>query len=156
MNTETLIASILIKKGLTIAIAESCTGGLITSRLVSCPGISAVLKESVVAYSNESKVKRLGVNPETINEFGAVSAQTAQEMASGIAETAETQIGLSATGVAGPGASEKKPVGLVYIGLSIQGRVFSREFKFAGGRDEIRNQSVSAALDILLGELSAL
>lgn len=147
---DQVTGQLLLEKGLSLAAAESCTGGLLTAALVGTPGISAVLKEGVVTYSNESKMQRLGVQASTLEQFGAVSAQTAAEMAAGVARTAGTEIGVSTTGVAGPGGgTPEKPVGLVYIGLSFRGEVTTKEVRVMGNRDRIRNLAVYHALDMV-------
>src|SRR5690606_33632394 len=116
---EETIAKLIKSKGYTIATAESCTGGMIASRLINYPGISEVFMEGMVTYSNSAKENRLGVKSETLKKYGAVSEEVAIEMAIGIANTAKTNIGISVTGIAGPdGGSEEKPVGLIYIGIS--------------------------------------
>lgn len=148
------IAEILIDKNLKIAVSESCTGGLLSSAFVDYPGISSVFEQGCVTYSNEAKMSRLGVKKETLDEFGAVSYETACEMAEGVAKTSKTDIGMSTTGVAGPGGgSEDKPVGLVYIGLFINGKVSAKKFNFEGSRNEVRNQAVESALSRLYEEL---
>jgi nicotinamide-nucleotide amidase len=112
----------LIESGLTIAVAESCTGGLIGHLLTEVPGISAVLDRAVVSYSNQAKIDTLGVPAALIEKHGAVSAEVAEAMALGVRERAGTDLGLSTTGIAGPGGgSEEKPVGLVYFGLASPG-----------------------------------
>lgn len=147
---EGTIIEMLAKENMSIACAESCTGGLLSARLVNYPGASQVLKESVVTYSNESKMKRLGVKAETLDKFGAVSKETALEMAEGIAKTSDSHIGVSITGVAGPGGgTPEKPVGLVYIGIYINGEKHCKECNFLGDRDKIRNRTVVTALDFL-------
>ncbi len=115
---ESAVASLLFDKGLSVAAAESCTGGLVSSRLTDVPGSSEYTLLNVVTYSNEQKTQMLGVSPETLETFGAVSPQTAAEMARGVRRLAGTDIGISLTGIAGPtGGTDDKPVGLVYIGL---------------------------------------
>lgn len=157
ITLEDVTGRMLVEKGLTISIAESCTGGLITAALVNCAGISSVLKEGVVSYSNQAKIKRLGVNPETLEDYGAVSKETAAEMAAGIAAAAATDIGLSVTGVAGPGGGTiEKPVGLVYMGLFIKGKLKIKEIRTSGDRGKIRNRTAAAALDWLRREISHL
>lgn len=151
---EAVIAGLLIDRHLTISVAESCTGGMISARLVNFPGISEVFMEGAVTYSNKAKINRLGVKPETLEKFGAVSAETALEMAAGIAKTSGTDIGLSTTGIAGPlGGSEEKPVGLVYIGMFINGKASYIKESFAGTRDMVRLRATIAALDLLRKEL---
>ena len=123
-------ANKLIEKNITIAAAESCTAGLLTATLAEIPGISAVLKESVVTYSNEAKEKYLNVKHETLEKYGAVSAETAKEMAEGIRASAKSDIGISITGLAGPdGGTDKKPIGLVYIGFSTKEETKTFELK---------------------------
>lgn len=151
---ESVIAEILTEKKLSIATAESCTGGMIASRLVNCPGISEIFIEGAVTYSNKSKINRLGVKPDTLEKYGAVSPETALEMAEGIAKTSDANIGLSTTGIAGPGGATKdKPVGLVYIGLYINGSVKYKKFNTSGTREMIRSKASFAALDFLRREL---
>ena len=145
---EKLVGDLLIEKKKTIAVAESCTGGLIASYLIDNSGISNCFIEGCVTYTNDAKVRRLGVKPETLEEFGAVSSQTAEEMAMGIAKTAGTDIGLSTTGIAGPGGgSQEKPVGLVYIGLYYKGQVTSIRRVFTGDRRKIRERAARTALN---------
>lgn len=137
-SLEEVIAELLLSKNLTISTAESCTGGLIASRLVDYPGVSSVFLEGAVTYSNEAKINRLKVKKETLENFGAVSEETAREMAEGIAKTAGTDIGLSTTGIAGPGGgTAEKPVGLVYVGLSINGNVQVKKLELSGNREKI-------------------
>lgn len=153
-SLEEEIAKMLIDKKLAISIAESCTGGLISSRLVNYPGISSVFMEGIVTYSNESKIKNLNVKKETLEKHGAVSEETAKEMAIGIANKANTNIGLSVTGIAGPdGGTEEKPVGLVYIGVYINGSINVKKFNLNGDRNRIRNMAVIRALDFLRKEI---
>ena len=119
------------------------------SKLIEYPGISEVFMEGAVTYSNEAKMKRLGVKPETLKNYGAVSAETALEMAEGIAKSAGTSVGLSTTGVAGPGPSEGKPEGLGYVGIYINGRTIVKELHLAGKRNVIRERAAYSALDYL-------
>ena len=134
----------------TVACAESCTGGLLMSRLTDFAGASAHVKGGVVAYVNEIKNKILRVEEETLKNFGAVSSQTALEMATNVREIFSATIGLSTTGVAGPDTSEGKPVGLVYA--AIVGENFSevKEFHFSGSRSEIKMQAADAAFELLM------
>lgn len=149
-----VVGEMLVNNKLTIATAESCTGGLLSGALINYPGISSVFMEGSITYSNEAKMKRLGVKEETLEMFGAVSEETAREMAEGIARAAGTDIGISVTGVAGPGGgTEDKPVGLVYIGLYIQGKVKVKKINSYGDRQKIRNRTVATALDFLRREL---
>ncbi|ASW44290.1 competence/damage-inducible protein A [Clostridium isatidis] len=153
-SLEKVVANMLCAKQMSIASAESCTGGLIAASLVSYPGISEVFMEGVVTYSNEAKISRLGVKEETLNKYGAVSKETAEEMAVGIAKTAKTDIGVSTTGIAGPsGGSEEKPVGLVYIGLYIKGKTVVKKFNFNGDREQVRRRATLNALNMIRKEL---
>ena len=135
------------KKPLTISTAESCTGGMIASKLIEVPGISENFIEGIVSYSNEAKIKRLKVKKETLEKYGAVSKEVAREMLAGL----KTDIGISTTGIAGPGGGTKnKPVGLVYIGIKVKDevKVFRRELK--GDRNKIRQRAMMHALYNLL------
>lgn len=154
LNIEERVAKLLVERKLTIAAAESCTGGLVSARLVNYPGISEVFMEGAVTYSNDAKMNRLGVKKETLEKFGAVSSETAAEMAEGIARTAGTDLGLSTTGIAGPGGgTETKPVGLVYIGLFVKGKVMTKELSLSGDRQSIREKTVTELLEWLEKEL---
>ena len=135
------------EKPLTISTAESCTGGMIASKLIEVPGISENFIESIVSYSNEAKIKRLKVKKETLEKYGAVSEEVAREMLAGL----KTDVGISTTGIAGPGGGTKdKPVGLVYIGIKVKNevKVFKRELK--GDRNKIRQRAMMHALYNLL------
>ncbi len=149
-DLQTVVAQLLLQQHKTIAIAESCTGGMIASNLVSCAGISEVLLEGCVTYTNDAKIRRLGVNPETLETYTAVSEQVAAQMAEGIAKTSGADIGISTTGIAGPdGGTEEKPVGLVYIGLHINGKTTVKAYRYTGQRNKIRQRAAYQALDIL-------
>lgn len=151
---ENVVAKMLIEQNMTISTAESCTGGLLAGRLINYPGISSVFMEGAVTYSNESKMKRLGVKKSTLEKYGAVSKETALEMAEGIAKTSNTDIGLSTTGIAGPdGGTDEKPVGLVFVGLYIKGNTYVKELHLTGDRENVRNRTVIYALDFLRREL---
>lgn len=153
-DLETVVSELLKEKKLTIATAESCTGGLISSKLVNNPGISSVFMEGVVTYSDESKERLLGVRRETLEKYGAVSKEVAIEMAEGICNKANTNIGLSTTGVAGPGGgTDSTPVGLSYIGLCINGITQVKEVNFGGNRNRVRNITATTALDWLRREI---
>ena len=135
---------------LTVTTAESCTGGLLAGRLINVPGISDYFMEGYITYSNEAKERILGVLHETLELFGAVSKQTALEMARGCMCAAGTDIGIGITGIAGPGGgSEQKPVGLVYIGCCYKDRAYVEKCFFEGNRNEVRESSVEKALMIL-------
>jgi len=150
-----IILDNLETQGQTLAIAESCTGGLLTSAFVDIPGSSKILLEGAITYSNEAKVTRLGVPDDLLMTYGAVSPQTAAAMAEGIAQTSSASIGISTTGIAGPeGGTAEKPVGLVYIGLHIAGKgTQTKELRLIGDRNEIRARAVAAALDVLRQEI---
>jgi nicotinamide-nucleotide amidase len=136
--------------GFTLAVAESCTGGLIAQRLTDVAGSSKYFIEGVVTYSNESKTRALGVEPSLILEHGAVSAEVAEAMAEGIRNRAKTDFGLAVTGIAGPGGgSEEKPVGLVYVALSDEVQTTHRKLQIPGDRQLVRWRSSQAALDLL-------
>lgn len=154
VTLEHVVAKALCDKNLTVSTAESCTGGMIAEKLISYPGISKSYLEGMVVYSNEAKVKRLGVKRETLDIYGAVSEQTAKEMAEGIAAESGSNIAIVTTGIAGPsGGTEEKPVGLVYIGLYINGISKVKKFNFQGDRDKIRIRTTMNALDWLRREL---
>lgn len=155
-SLEEVVLKLMTERKLTISLAESCTGGLISSRLTDVPGASASLMCGVTSYSNEAKIKILGVNEATIVQYGAVSSQTAEEMAVGVRKLNGTDIGLSVTGIAGPdGGSAEKPVGLCYVGIAIGDAVKSEKFLFNGSRKRIKWNSSSRALDLLRRELLA-
>ena len=151
MEIEKAVADILAARGLTMTTAESCTGGLISARMVNVPGVSNVFKAGFITYANEAKQKFLGVKEETLMQFGAVSRQTAEEMAEGAARAAEADVAVSVTGIAGPdGGTKEKPVGLVYIGCYISGNVKVEEYHFDGDRIQVRERTAQAALMQLL------
>lgn len=147
---EMAVVRLLTKLGLTVATAESCTGGMLAARLVNVPGVSEVFNEGFITYSNKAKRKILGVSKSTLKKYGAVSEQTAKEMATGGVFATDADICIAITGLAGPsGASEEKPVGLVYIACYMKDKVTVEEYHFKGNRGKIREQSVIKALDLL-------
>ncbi len=149
-SLEQVTADLLIKKGVSIAVAESCTAGMICSRLGDIPGISAVFNRGFVTYSNEAKVENLGVSMETLMKHGAVSRETALEMARGARKAAGTHIGVSVTGIAGPGGgTPEKPVGTVFMALSDGAYETCRELHLWGDRAKIRNLSALNAFDMI-------
>jgi len=152
-NGETLeevVGKLLTKNKKTLSVAESCTGGLIGERLTDASGASGFFIEGVIAYANEAKIRTLNVSPELINQHGAVSAEVAEAMAKGIRERAQTDFGISVTGIAGPnGGSDEKPVGLVFIGYSDDAQTKSLKIILPGDRYLIRWRASSAALDFL-------
>jgi nicotinamide-nucleotide amidase len=151
------IIHLLTQKGLTIACAESCTGGLLASRFIDQPGASVVFLEGVIAYSNDAKIRRLNVSPSTLQTYGAVSSQTAEEMAKGIVETSGSAIGLSTTGIAGPdGGTADKPVGLVFICChnTQTGLTKTWDINLKGTRNQIRSQTVNEMISLLFASIS--
>jgi len=147
---ESVVGDLLKCNGLTVAVAESCTGGMIASRLTNVAGASSYLLEGFVTYSNEAKVARLGVARSLIERYGAVSAQVAEAMAQGARRVAQADRALSTTGIAGPtGGTAHKPVGLVYLGLAWEDGTTVAERRFLGKRNENRTYAVNAALDLL-------
>ena len=138
----------LVKKlGMNISTAESCTGGMIASRLIDVPGVSEIFKEGIVSYSNDAKMKRLGVKKETLEKYGAVSEETAREMVMGL----DSDVAITTTGIAGPdGGTREKPVGLVYIGIRVRNDVYIEKRFFNGDRMKIRESAVSQSLFSLI------
>ena len=142
-------------KGKTIATAESCTGGGISAALTSVPGSSEVFKGGIICYTNWVKENILEVNPATLKKYGAVSVPVAAEMAFNARLMMDATIGLSVTGLAGPGGDEfGNPVGTVCIGYSSNERSFTKQFRFSGDREEVRHHAIDAALTIVLEMLS--
>jgi len=155
VNLEAEIGTLLRELGLTVAVAESATGGLISSLITDVPGSSDYFKGSVVSYDNIIKAEVLGVNKETLENYGAVSYQTAEEMALGVRKMIGTDIGLSDTGIAGPaGATPAKPVGLFFIGLSSESETRVERCLFRGDRSENKKAAAAAALSLLKAYLS--
>lgn len=155
MNLEEKIVEELKKKNYTITTAESCTGGLLAGRILNVPGASEVYNEGHITYSNEAKERLLGVKHETLEKYGAVSKETAAEMALGASNTAHANVGLSTTGIAGPGGgTAEKLVGLVYVGCAICGDIYVKECHLKGNREEVRNGAVEEALQLLQKSLS--
>ncbi len=147
---QNILAKTLTNRKLTIAVAESCTGGLISSYLTDIPGSSKYFMLGIIAYSNGIKIKLLKVLEETILKHGAVSKETALEMANNIRHLAKTNIGLGITGIAGPGGSEHlKPVGTIFISVAIGHRVYFKKFMLKGGRLKIRKIAAKTALKFL-------
>ena len=152
---ESRLVKLLLEKDLQITCAESCTGGMIASRLVNVPGVSEILMESYVTYSNEAKHRLLGVEQEALSKYGAVSQQVAFQKAEGAARAAGADAAIAVTGIAGPGGgTAQKPVGLVYIGTYLCGNIRVTENHFLGERYEIRRQAAEAALLQLTAQLT--
>ena len=144
------VVKMLKDAGMTVTTVESCTGGLLSGTLVDVAGVSEVLNQAYVTYANEAKQSLVGVQKATLDVFGAVSEQTAREMAEGGAKAAKADAALAVTGIAGPdGGSEEKPVGLVYIGCFVKGNTVVQKNIFSGSRREVREQSVISALELL-------
>lgn len=144
------VVELLKKNGLTVTTAESCTGGLVAARLVDVPGVSEVFKQGFITYSNKAKRKLLNVKKTTLKELGAVSEKTAREMAKGAILASGADAAVATTGIAGPdGGSEEKPVGLVYIAVSVRGQLYVEKHQFDGDRTEVRESTVQAALLLL-------
>jgi nicotinamide-nucleotide amidase len=147
---EQVVGDLLRWRGYSLATAESCTGGLLAGRVTEVPGSSEYFLEGVVTYSNEAKMRMLGVPKEMLDEYGAVSEQVACAMAAGIRKLAGSTFGIGVTGIAGPsGGTEEKPVGLVYIALADEDTVEARKLIFPGDRQFIRTLTVNSALDLL-------
>jgi len=155
-SIEQVLGRLLAAHGKTIGVAESCTGGMIGQRLTSIPGSSAYVRGGVIAYHDEVKRSVLGVTPEVLKDFGAVSEQTATAMARGVRELVGSDIGLSVTGIAGPdGGSPEKPVGLVYIACADGTSTVTKRLHLGGGRDVIREASAMMAMDLARNVLHA-
>ena len=149
-SLEQEIGNLLRQKGLTLGVVESATGGLISHRITNVPGSSDYFKGSVTAYSNGAKIKVVGVKEETINQYGSVSSQVAEEMAERGRKVLAVDICLADTGIAGPsGVTSGKPVGLFYLGLSHQGGTYSRKHNFQGDREQNKQSAAEAALSWL-------
>lgn len=154
VTLEEAVVELLKEKGLTLTTAESCTAGLLAGRIMNVSGASKVYNEGYITYSNAAKEKLVKVRRETLDKYGAVSKETAAEMAEGAAKAAEAGASVSVTGIAGPdGGTEEKPVGLVYIGCHVKGNTRTEEFIFTGNRAKNREYAVVRALTLLREEL---
>jgi PncC family amidohydrolase len=154
LTLETRVGALLRQRGLTLAAAESCTGGLVGHRITNIPGSSDYYLGSITAYAYEAKARLLGVKWDTLNEFGAVSDQVVIEMAEGLRTALEADIGISISGIAGPGGgTPDKPVGLVYFGLSTAEKSISTHRVFTGDRLAVKQQAADFILSWLLEEL---
>lgn len=152
---EEIIGKLLTEKNLTLATAESCTGGMLSSRITDVSGSSAYFMGGIVSYSNEAKKKFLNINEDIFENFGAVSEQTAMQMAENVRKQFNTDIGLSTTGIAGPtGGTDTKPVGLVYIGYSDKEKTYVKQFFFGNFRERNKKRAAQMALEILRKELT--
>jgi nicotinamide-nucleotide amidase len=153
---EEVVGRLLLARGQMLALAESCTGGLVGHRITGVPGSSAYFERGVMVYSNRAKQELLGVDEAILRTHGAVSAPCAEAMVRGVCERAGTACGLAITGIAGPdGGTPAKPVGTVFIGLAVDGRVSARRFRFSGDRASVKWQSSVMALDMLRRALEA-
>jgi len=156
-SLDLVAARLLLESKKTISVAESCTGGLLSSRLTEIPGISEVFDRAIVTYSNTAKMEELGVRKETLEAYGAVSEQTASEMAAGIRKVSGTDLGVAITGIAGPGGgSDEKPVGLVYVALAHKDGIVVRKLNLWGSRNRIRNVTCLNAFDMIRRHLEGL
>ncbi len=150
VELEEVVGALLTQRRLTLAVAESCTGGMIGGRITNVPGSSAYFERGAVVYSNEAKTAMLGVPADLIANHGAVSSEVASAMAAGIRRAAGTSLGLAVTGIAGPdGGTEQKPVGLVYIALDSPQGTKSSEHRFLGNREQVRVRATQMALDMV-------
>lgn len=146
---EEKLVSLLLKKKMIITTVESCTGGMVASKIVNVSGASEVFCEGFITYANRAKEIYAGVLKETLEQYGAVSSQVAIEMAAGAAKKTGADVAVSVTGIAGPdGGTKEKPVGLVYIGCYARGKTVYKECQFQGDRLEIREQSTREAINI--------
>ncbi len=149
------VGRLLSERSMMIAVAESCTGGLVGHMITGVPGSSGWFKGGIIAYSNEVKKDLLGVSPETLKGYGAVSSKTAKEMAVGVKKKLKSDIGLAVTGIAGPaGGSSKKPVGTVFIALAWNNRAEVKRLKLSGSRGVIKKEAAASALRLLLDFLT--
>lgn len=150
VTLEEVVYKLLCEKELTITTAESCTGGLIGAALVNVAGVSSVYREGYITYSNEAKHKLLGVSEETLLKYGAVSEETAREMAAGAVKAAGADVSIAVTGIAGPdGGTETKPVGLVYMACHYNGKTIVEKHNLNGNRSKVRENTVVRALDLV-------
>lgn len=156
-DTHEKIGKILLRNALKISTAESCTGGLISSRLTDVPGSSAYIHANFVTYSNEAKTRFLNVSQETLNQYGAVSAECAREMAEGLLKLTGNDIVLCTTGVAGPSSSEQKPVGLMFAACGYNNNISIKEFRLNPdyNRKNMKFMFSEAALNFLLDTLNS-
>lgn len=152
---QDMLGKLLKGKGITLAVAESCTGGMIGHLITNVPGSSEYFSGGVIAYANEVKVEVLGVSPATLETFGAVSKETVLEMAKGIRALLNADIGISVSGIAGPdGGTKEKPVGTVWIGLGTPNYDQAKGFLFSGDRESIKQQAALSAMEIAIRHLT--
>jgi PncC family amidohydrolase len=154
---EEKLYKLAIEKECTISVAESCTGGLLSGQIINVSGASNIFLEGDVTYSNDAKMKSLGVSEKSLEEFGAVSDIVAMEMAKGIQKKTGSTFAVSTTGIAGPeGGTSEKPVGLVYFGFASEKESFAKRRVFTGDRKTVRRKAVEEALKILISEIEKL
>jgi len=145
-----IVGALLVERGMMVSLAESCTGGQVMKYLSDVPGSSSYLAGGVVSYSNDLKINLLGIPRAIIEQYGAVSEQTARLMAEGIKNVTGTSIGIGITGIAGPGGgTEEKPIGLVYIAVAGETKTNCQRYVFPGQRAEVRTSATRAALNML-------
>ena len=157
MNSAKKLIEICIKKSATISTAESCTGGALSSLITSVPGASKIFTQGFIVYSNSAKQRVLSISGTTLRKYGAVSEQIAEEMAYGCKKISNTTIGISVTGIAGPGGSDNKPEGRVCFGLSMLNLSKTETIDFGAlGRDEVRRRSVNHCIEMLISQLETL
>lgn len=150
VSLEKAVVDLLQANDLSVACAESCTGGMVAARLINVPGVSENMKVGYITYSNKAKRKLLGVRKSTLDKKGVVSAEVAGEMAKGLAAVSKADITIATTGIAGPeGGSADKPVGLVYIACSVKGKLRTEKFNFSGNRQKIRESTTASALTLM-------
>ncbi len=154
MELEARVLKKLLENNLHVSFVESCTGGMLASRFIGANGASGAIEQSFITYSNKAKHELVGVSTATIEKYGAISSQTAVEMAVGGAKKAHSDVCLSVTGNAGPDASEGKPVGLVYLGMYFDGATKYKELMLSGNRQQIREKAVESAFDFLLEQFN--
>lgn len=149
LKLSVLVGSLLRRQGLTLATAESCTGGFIGNLVTDVPGSSDYYVGGIIAYSNNTKTRLLGVKVATLRRSGAVSSAVVKEMAHGVRVRLRADVGIAVSGIAGPaGGTKKKPTGLVYVGLASDNHVCSQKFRFSGSRREVKEQAAAAALGL--------
>lgn len=147
----------IIKHGMTVSAAESCTGGLFAALITEVAGASEIFNESFVTYADRAKAEHLGVKEETLRKYGAVSSETAYEMAEGLYKKTGADIAVSITGIAGPGGgTAEKPVGLVYSGIRINGKTCVLKMNHSGSRNEVREKTCKKVFETIIKELSVL
>jgi len=154
VTLEESIVNLMKEKNLTLGVAESCSGGMLSARLISVSGVSDVYKAGLVTYSNEAKQELIHVSGDTLNRFGAVSEETAREMADGTLKTIGCDYAVAITGIAGPdGGTKEKPVGLVYIACGCKDNIIVKKCQFSGNREKVRQSATATALTMLRGQL---